>query len=139
MTDKLTGYLLLLVGLGIIFFAGFSAYSVFTKKTEPVNLFNLTGISLDLSQAANIELPQEFADAGVKISDTDQKQEILSSELLNSTSNLVAHIILMGFIVNIGYKVAMLGVEMNRTVIVNVRNQERSVLVPPTTTSQKLA
>jgi len=140
MTEKLTGYLLLIAGIAIIAYSGFSVYSVFTKRITPVNLFTFAGISLDLSQATNIEVPEELSNAGVKINkDANQKQEIIPSDVLNTTSNIVAHMILMGFMVNIGFKIALLGVEMTRNVNVIVRNKERSILVPSGQSTDKIA
>ena len=111
-------------------------YSVFTKKAEPVELFDFPGISLDLNQTANIELPQNLQDAGVSVSQKQKpEQQILAPEVLNDSSNIIAHLILMGFVVNVGFKVAMLGVETNREVQVKVTKNaitggNKSVLLP---------
>ena len=131
MTEKVIGYFFVFLGVGVIFFATFNIYSVFTKKARPVDVFSFPPIALDLSQAATVSLPQELVEAGVEIeTPPSQKQEIIPSTMLNQTSNLVAHLVLMGFIVNVGFKVAMLGTQMVRPVIVKVRPNEQSVLVP---------
>lgn len=136
MSQKITGYVLLIVGICLMAFALNSVYNVFTQKVEPVQLFDFPGISLNLDQGTNIVLPQEVKDSGIEISQAKPAaQEIVSPQILNQSSNIFAHIILMGFMVNVGFKVAMLGVETNREVKVTVSNRplgnkKDSVLLP---------
>jgi hypothetical protein len=131
MTDKVTGYLLVVIGLIIILFSGFSVYQVFTAKEKPVDLFHFDGISLNLSSllGSGEGLSSEQQAALEKQKSQIKPQEIVSAQLLNESSNLAAHIFLMGFIASIGYKVASLGVQFVRPIIVKVRESKETPLV----------
>lgn len=116
MTEKATGYALLVFGLLIIAFAGFSVYQVVTKKAEPVSVFNFSGVSLDLGSM----LPPESQELKIEKNSLPQMQ-LITPEMINETSNLFLHIFLMGFTVNIGYKVASLGVTLIRPIQVKLK------------------
>lgn len=131
MTDKAIGYVLLLIGAGILIAVLFSVYSVITRQSHPVRIFDFPGISLDLSQAARVSLPAELQDAGVQIDSSESKpQELLSGDILNQSMNFFAYIVLMGIIANVGFKIAMLGSNMTKPLIVKMKQPEKSILVP---------
>ena len=108
--EKITGYFLLISGLLIILFACFSVYQVFTKKSQPTNLFTLPGITVDFSK---------FADQTAQ--NSNLKQELISPDLLNSPLNYFSHIILMSFIASVGYKIAMVGTNLVRPIKIKVK------------------
>lgn len=116
--EKLVGYSLLLVGIVTIIFAAFSAYTVFTKQTKPVQLFNLPAPKLDVAQMMSGSLPPELRGM---IDSSQNTQEIISQETINQPLNLYAHLFLMGFVANIGHKIASLGVMLIRPVIVKMK------------------
>jgi hypothetical protein len=115
MNEKTVGYILLSAGVLVIALAAISVLLVFTKNVQPVQLFNFQGVSLDLSSVVP-QLP------GTKPSAA--KTEILPSNVLNDSSNVFAHLFLMGFIANIGGRIATLGVQLLRPVEVKVRTKE---------------
>lgn len=123
MTEKITGYVLVAVGLIIILFSGFSVYQVFTAKEKPVNLFHFEGISLNLSSllGSGEGLTAEQQAALERQKAQIKPQEIVSSALLNDSSNIAAHMFLMGFIASIGYKIASLGIQFLRPIVVKMR------------------
>src|SRR3989338_923900 len=47
MTEKYIGYLLLSIGICIIGFSVVSMYRVFTRQTQPLQVFSLSGITID--------------------------------------------------------------------------------------------
>jgi hypothetical protein len=124
--EKATGIILLIVGLAIIVFASFSAYQVFLNRRQPVKLFNTDGIYLDLSDFMGAEsAPQtdeneQTATVQVK---GPLKTQIVEPSLLNFSLNLAAYLVIMGFFVNVGFKVASLGVQFLRPIKVKVREQ----------------
>lgn len=120
MSEKIIGYILLAVGIMTIIFSGFSVYTVFTKQARPVQLFTFKGISLDASQLLSTNLPPEATQL-VKPGGT---QEIIPASLLNDSSNIFAHLLLMGFIGSVGYKIASLGVQLTRPIVVKLKTQE---------------
>ena len=109
MTEKLIGYILLITGLLIIIFSGFSVYQVFTKKTTPTDVFDFSGIILDTSDMAGIALPNA---------------EILPAEVLNGSLNYFAYLFFMGFIASIGYKISSLGVNLIRPIIIKAKDEK---------------
>ncbi len=122
MSEKIIGYGLLISGIIIIALSGYSVYSVFTKQGEPVKLFNFKGIGINISQIAVNSLPQGISQFAPK-NDNPQTTEIISADMLNETSNFIAHYILMGFIASIGFKIATLGTMMVRPIVVKLRAQ----------------
>ena|SRR3989344_6499620 len=128
MKEKVIGYSLLTVGILIILYSAFSVYSVFTKKQNPQDVFNLPGISLDLSGLVGSDLSPEER-ALMKEKNVSTKAELVSPEVLNTPLNYTFHILFMGFIASIGFKIANLGTLMVRPIKVNLK-EEKSVLLP---------
>lgn len=131
MAEKVTGYFLLIVGLCTIVFALLNVYFVFTKKSKPVELFKFESISINLGSlisAPDNATPEQKAaveSQKAKVKPT----EIMSADLINQTSNIAAHMFLMGFVVTAGYKIGSLGIELLRPV--NVRLRENKEEKPP--------
>jgi len=109
-TNKIIGYVLLLFGLAMIFYPVFNMYQVFKGKALPYHLFSFKPIAMDLSKFVE-GAPQN----------ANLTQELVSSDLLNKPLDLVAHVVLMGFIVAAGFRVASLGVMMVRTIKVKLK------------------
>lgn len=105
MTEKITGYSLLAIGLLLIVVAAFSVFIVFTGGAKPVQLFAMQGIAINLGP----QLPSN---------------EILPAAMLNDTSNLFAHLVLMGFLASIGQKFASLGIQLLRPIVVKLNEQK---------------
>lgn len=120
MTEKILGYVLIVLGLSVIFYSAFDVYSVFTGAKPPISPFKLSGISLDLgSLVAGPEQQQELKASGASL-----KSELISSEVLNQPLNLTFHLLLMGFIASAGYKLASLGVMLVRPIKVKLKLEE---------------
>src|SRR3989344_5178000 len=111
-SEKVVGWLLLVLGVGIISYTSFNVYQVFTKKAKPVDLFSFPGITMDYSKLI------QGAPTNV-----DMKQELVSPQLLNEPTNYIAHLLLMGFIATAGYKIASIGTMLIRTIKVNVKEE----------------
>lgn len=120
MSDKLPGYILLVVGITLMFLSVLEVYLVFTGKMLPYQIFRLPGISLDLSGIAGSDLPEEQAQ--MLRQSKNLKTELLGADVLNQPLNLFAFIMFMGFIANIGFKVANLGVLFLRPIKVNLKS-----------------
>lgn len=123
MSEKVSGYSLLVTGLLVIVFAAFSVYQVFTSKAKPVQLFNFDSISINLGSLINApdnatqEQMAMVESARSKVKPT----EIIGKSMLNETSNIAAHLFLMGFIASIGQKIAGIGVMLLRPINVKVK------------------
>jgi len=121
MNEKIVGYILLSVGLLVIAASTLNVYQVFSKQIEPVQIFSFPSVSLDLGSAISGQLPEDERAPMQAQMGNSAKQEIIPSAVLNDSSNLAAHLFLMGFIVSVGYRVASLGTQLVRTIVVPVR------------------
>lgn len=121
MSEKVIGYILLTLGVVVILLTALDAYLVFTKRKQPIQLFNFAGISIDPSAyAPQIEVPAGM-ESYVKPPKSGQKMEIIPGNVLNLSSNLFAHIMLLGFIASIGGRLASIGTQLLRPIEVKLR------------------
>lgn len=123
MKERVIGLTLIGVGIGIIIFAAFSVLRVFTAKAQPASLFNFPAISLDASSLIGSDAPPDAREA-LRSGAQAPKLELIPSEIMNKTTNALAHLLLMGFIASIGYKIGSLGVMLSRPIIVNLKSKE---------------
>ncbi len=131
MGEKITGYLLLIAGLVVMFYCGYNVYQVLTRKSQPVQFFNFKGISINTNQILTGSLPPELKQYIQQDSSTSgQISEIVPAQILNDSSNLFAHFMLMGFFTSIGYKIASLGVMLVRPVVVKYKLKETASTAP---------
>lgn len=118
MAEKKVGYGLLVAGLTVMIIAAVSVVGVFTGRYKPVQVFNFEGVGLDPSALMpQMQALQQLP--GTK--DTSQptkKVEIVSGDMINQSANLFAHLTLMGFLLSLGGKIASLGSELLRPIIV---------------------
>ena len=120
MNERTTGYILLISGILIILFSALSLVSVFTKRSEPIQLFHLQAIAID-SSALTPQMPDLSSVPGMNIPQKKQVAksiEILPAETLNNSANIFAHLALMGFLVSVGGNIATLGTNLLRPIIV---------------------
>ena len=113
MSSKVLGYSLIIVGLVIISLALLSVFNIFSKKSQPVEIFTLTGVNLDLASAMGGSMPS-VGNGGV---------ELVTSDKINKPLNLVAHLMFMGFFSTIGYKIAGVGTMLTRPIKVNLKGE----------------
>lgn len=110
MSEKVTGYLLLISGLIIITISAYIVYETFTGQRSPIPLISAQNISLDLASIV----------PGQKGS-----LELFSAKDLNLLSNLTIQYLLMTFFVSLGFKVSQLGIQLLRPINVKL-NQKTS-------------
>lgn len=118
MTEKILGYVLIVIGLIIIAFSGYSVYSVFALHAKPIQPFNFPGIKVDFSQMVDQQLP---VDKG------KLQTELVSADILNSTSNLIAHVILFGFLASLGYRIALIGAQIVRPINIHLKSDKQDL------------
>ncbi|MCH7730710.1 hypothetical protein IID21_04330 [Patescibacteria group bacterium] len=124
MTEKVLGYILIAAGLMAIVYAVLNLFSVFYGKTQPVQLFNFSGISLDVAQLVPQNLPPEASGLIQEQPSGPQKTEILPANILNQSSNIFAHLLLMGFLASAGQKVASIGTSLVRPINVKLKKTD---------------
>jgi len=100
--EKIVGYILLAIGIAMIFFSVYEMVRVFTGASPPPNLFNFSDISIQMPEQAEETL-------------------LVSGEELNKLAAMVFWYMLMFFIMWSGGKIASLGVNMIREIKVEVK------------------
>lgn len=112
MSERIIGYAFLIIGVVIILLSAFNVYFVFTGQAQPIHVFNFPAVSLDLGQT--LGLP---TGAG-------KPAELISGEMLNQTSNVFAHLFLMGFLATTGQKLASLGVQLVKPINIKINGKD---------------
>lgn len=128
---KIFGFFLLFAGIVLIIYAALSTYLVFSKKASPINLFSFNGISMDPSQfIPQASINPEIAQLLGKEQNIGQlkKTEVIPPEIINDTANIFAHLMLMGFLATIGFKLASLGAMLVRPIVVHLKAKETVVM-----------
>jgi len=119
MGGKILGYFLISAGILILLSSAVSVYLVFTKQAKPVQLFDFPAISLDPNQFIPT-FPQTLENQTLP-KNNQKKAELIPASVINDSSNLLAHLLLMGFIASIGYKLASLGTMLVRPIVVKLK------------------
>jgi len=100
MSEKITGYVLLVAGVLVILFSGLQVYTAFSRKKIPLKIFDFQGVTIQANKQAGIP-----------------EMEIVPKATLNEIANLFAYLALMGFLASAGYKLAHLGVGLLRPLV----------------------
>jgi hypothetical protein len=126
MSERVTGYLLLIIGVLLVIGSLAGVYFVFTGRIQPYPIFNLPAITLDLSglMEAEGQEAQQLSESGASL-----QTELVKGEVLNKPLNLVASLLFMSFLLNVGFKIGSLGVQLIRPIKVVLKG-EKSILEP---------
>jgi hypothetical protein len=110
MANKITGYLLIAIGIILIVASVMSVVSVFNHRAEPIHIFST----------------ETFAPAPSQASEAFNLQQMvgLTPETISYTFNLFMHLVLMGFLVNAGARVAHIGAQLVRPIVVEYPKAE---------------
>jgi hypothetical protein len=126
MSEKITGYSLLSVGLVIMIFCVINIILVFTNQIKPFSYFNLdTGNNQTTSSSLNMNDLISKLQAGNTISADSlslPKTDFLPAGSLDQILNLSTQFFLMTFILGFGYKLANLGVQLVRPINVKLKS-----------------
>jgi len=122
MGEKVSGYLLLSIGLLIMIICVINIIMVFTNKAKPFSVFNIQSSGSTNTPSLN-DLVSQLQKNNPNASSVQlPKLDILSPEVLNQTLNLSTHFFLMSFILGFGYKLASLGVNLVRPINVKLKS-----------------
>lgn len=126
MTERTTGYSLLILGIVIMIFATFQIISVFTGKANPIPLFQVEEVvdEKESSSSSNIFLDQlqNFSGQNINI-DQLPRMQIIDPAVLNRILNLTVYYLIMQFLLGLGYKLASLGTQLVRPIQVQMKNR----------------
>ena len=115
MAAKILGYFLLIIGLVLIGFSLISIYFVFTQKSSPTTIFHQSSIYINPRQFIPQDVPDQLNEE--KLSEL-APIEILSQDTINTALNLAAHLIFMGFVSSVGFKLSSLGIQIIRSLAI---------------------
>lgn len=130
MSEKITGYSLLVLGIGIMIFCVVNVFMVFTNKTKPFSYFNITSNNNSSNQGSFLNVNdlikqmQSGNENGLSGSIPLPKFDLIPPEVLNQTLNLSTQFFLMTFILGFGYKLANLGVQLIRPINVKLKTPQ---------------
>lgn len=123
MNEKVTGNILLFVGIIIMFFAVIEVFMVFTGKQKPISA--LTVSSADLS---SFSIENFIPGLPTALSGNKPTTSILPTKVINDSINLTMFFFLMSFLLGFGFKLSTLGIQLIRPVYVKMRTKEEPVV-----------
>lgn len=123
MSTKAIATITILIGIGIMLAAAFSVLFVFTRRMDPVPLFDLPPLKLD----PGMFVPSSLGGISVP-KGPSTPVELYPADSINFISNIGAHIFLAGFFVNVGFKLASLGIQLSAS------EKKQTTTLPPTAT-----
>jgi hypothetical protein len=112
MSEKIIGYILLLLGLVLIFAFSLNVFLVFTKQASPVSYFKLPSLTLNTAAFIPDQLKNQIQ--------TPPNMELLSGQALSDMANLTLHLVLMSFLVGVAFKIASLGIQLIRPISIKL-------------------
>ena len=110
MQQKILGYTLLAIGIIAIFFTALSVYNAFLGKTLPISVIKEEALFIP---AATGESANIFQMSGI------------SGNTMSFIINLSFHLIFSGFIINVAFKIAQIGVGLVRPIVVDLNTVKK--------------
>lgn len=102
-TNKIIGYVLLLIGILLIVLPLWQTYNIFTGKSLPAQVF-VKPVSLKVDQNVNaLDIQGQIQNALIKV---------IPIDFINNTLNLAAWLLLMWILIYGGGKIAEIGVKL---------------------------
>ena len=130
-SEKIIGYVLLLVGLLMIFGATYSVFSVLTGKAIPPKVFDVEAPSFQLptESAPSIEMPEGASlPAGLKINQGPSRNapsvKLIPDEVFNGVLNIGLFYLAMMFLASSGLKVSEIGVKLIKDIKVQIKEDK---------------
>ena len=106
-TNKIIGYILLLIGVLLIALPLWQTYNIFTGKAMPTQVFTKP-VALQVDEKASpLDIPKQIQNALIRV---------IPIDFIDNTLNLTAWLILMWILIYGGGKVADIGVKMLKEV-----------------------
>lgn len=110
-TNKILGYLLLLVGIAIIIWSIYASYNIFTAKTSPPDIFKAEEkISSDVLQKNRAQDPEAMLEEAL----SKQLESILPINSLPTLLNLISWSIFASILIFAGSKISSIGVQLTK-------------------------
>jgi hypothetical protein len=115
MSEKRSGFLLLALGIIVMVFSLSYILMVFTGQREPVSVISIPAPKIDLSS---------FVPGSEMLPGMSQTEiEIIPTLQFNKMLNMVITLLMSGFIMSFGFKLASLGVMFIRPIKVDLKQE----------------
>ena len=114
---KLSGWLLLIIGLSIIFFALYSSYNIFITKKAVPEIFQFSKEETVLENNQEVQGSQKIEEAldieeDIKKNIEEQMESIFPAEVISKFFNLIAWAIFVGILIFGGTQISGLGIRL---------------------------
>lgn len=112
--EKIFGLVLLIVGIGIIFWALYSSYNVFSGKANLPEFFKFEKKEVKTSTVSKEKMPTYLEEIQKQMGEivSEQLKEILPVDILSRLLNLVVWSIFAGILIFGGSQIASLGIKL---------------------------
>lgn len=135
MSERIIGYILLGIGILMIILTTLQIFSVFTGKDAPIQVFTLESTK-KTQQTSTSDLLEKIQQGDISAllesgSGSIPGLEVISPEAIYKLLNITVYYFLMMFLLNVGYKIASLGVQMLRPIKVEVKNNKLAAMFSP--------
>lgn len=121
---RVVGYGLLVTGLIIILLAGLNIFNILQGNSRAVSYFDFEPIEISLEALMGSEMsPQQRAAMIEQNGGEVPKIELVSKKMVDDTTNLLAHIFIVGLLISVGGRIATTGVYLLRPIKVNVAKE----------------
>lgn len=136
MSERIIGYTLLAAGIIMIIITSFQIFSVFTGSATPIPVFKVEPAKITQKTTTSDVLEKiqqgDFSELLNSGSGSIPGLEVISPEALYKMLNITVYYFLMMFLLNVGYKIASLGVQMVRPIKVEIKNNKLASMISPT-------
>ena len=127
MSEKTSGYFLLIVGILIMIFAASQIIMVFTDRAKPMQLFQADENSTSSPNSFNPqELLKQFQNQDSSQSPFQTQMpsiQLINTNALNKILNLTVYYLIMQFLLGFGFKLASLGIQLLRPIVVEMKHK----------------
>ncbi len=140
MDDRITGYILLIFGIVIMLFSAIQLVLLIAGLVTPFRTFAFTEVFTTTVDAINLEEDSQAAQALEQAEGFTGSMNI-NPKVVNDVLNFAVYFFAMAFAVNVGAKLADLGVRILRptTIKVHPKNIEEIVQSMPDATQSAVA
>lgn len=126
MAEKTTGYILLTIGLLLMTFATIQIVLVFTGRAKPMEIFNYDSTADPTNSFDPQALMQQFQNPDGQTSTIPSSfpnVQLIDPKALNDILNLAVYFVIMQFLLSMGFKLASLGIQLLRPIVVQMKNR----------------
>ena len=112
---KLLGWVIFFIGLGIIFWAIFSSYNIFTGKSQAPDIFKVVEEKITTQNKGKTPTTQEELQKELQNAMAEQLKGLLPVDTLPKLLNLIAWSIFAGILFFGGGQISGLGIKLMKS------------------------